>query len=680
MEATQTHNTLIPKLYHRSVFSLKPFRDSAARLICVWLWVVSLPLASLSVYGDVNEVEFYSFNPGVIPSATNQFIQLEDGAGGRYARFFFDIRNGQFSLFTSGPAGQFFAPFTQFTPLTAHDPSNPSCGTLSSNALDPADNGRIRFNNSANGLVPGINFSVFQPDSSSPANGNDEVAIAFRWTDGNGDGLVDNGGLDVVEFLGAVYSPTQDNMIFDVEAIGEALDLGLGVCNPPPPPPPVPPAPAPQPPGPVIPQPEPVVLVTDHAAIAQLLGNGLPINQLLGQVASNVHNVSGRSLNQRIFRLRSRLEQDSYKRWFRERHASKLYNQDASLEVSNTIDLVGEVLRSHSPTNEGSSVDSSFADDPFAIFPSVVQQAGAESSGGYDHSGTLASWENWEVYASADFGRYDLDSLGGSPGIESNTYASTFGIEYVVSDSVAVGLGWSHVWNDNQLQNNAGSVDIEGDAVMAYASYFKNNIWGDLFYSYGSYEADLKRSALGSTLVASPKIDAHQSTLNIGYNLSPDSHIVHGPIFRADYNWGGIDGYTEQGNLRANTTFTQQDYRSFITTLGWQVNWRQDTSWGLLHPTFRLGYGRENLNHQSNVRGQLQNSPFALVSGNNFNRVGSFASSFERHDPGEGWLEVGAGVGVEFNSRLSLFFDYQGRYFQEDAQLHLGTVKASWKF
>ena len=37
-------------------------------------------------------------------------------------------------------------------------------------------------------------------------------------------------------------------------------------------------------------------------------------------------------------------------------------------------------------------------------------------------------------------------------------------------------------------------------------------------------------------------------------------------------------------------------------------------------------------------------------------------------------------VGFDFHNNFSLLFDYQGRFFQQDAQLHLGTVKASWRW
>ena len=440
------------------------------------------------------------------------------------------------------------------------------------------------------------------------------------------------------------------------------------------PPPPTPPAP------PVIPPPPPIIGVVDSDAIGQLLASAVPMNMAIGQVAFNVHNVGGRSFNRRISRLRQRhVDYDSLDRrrlYEKEISISRVSKLTGGLNVTNTIDLTGKSI--DIPNGQESNSELIFSDEsPFV--PYVTQKA--------HHSmdpDVLASGENWSVHASADFGQYDLDPISGASGLRSNTYASTAGVEYIFNQHWAGGLGWSHVWNDNTLRNGLGSFDIEGDTAMAYLSYFKNNFWGDLFYSYGDYEVDINRNTLlGSTVTAAPDLESHQATLNLGYNILRD-RVVHGPTFRADYGWGHLDGYTEQGDLRANTRFSDQRYESLITTLGWQVNWEVDTTFrAKMRPNFRLGYGRENIDQETNVSGTLQQSPFATVNTGTGAIVGRGArvtNGLRQVDPGEGWMELGAGVAFDFNNRFGLYFDYQARFFQEDAQLHLGTVKASMRW
>ena len=483
---------------------------------------------------------------------------------------------------------------------------------------------------------------------------------------------------DMVSFNGA----NAQFVAIDINSSRDSSFVGIGELQffeliPPPPPPPPTPTPTPTPTPPPTPAPVPqFISVVDGDAINQLIGSAIPMNLTIGQIASNVHNVGGRSLNQRIYRVRGRhsheFERENRIRRSREVSAARYFQSERDLEITNTINLTGRTEASvPSANSSANNFDSTW-------LPSVVQQANHSSE-----PGVVASGNNWEVFASADFGQYDLDALGGSPGVESNTYAATAGIEYVINENWAVGAGWSHLWNDNTLAGGAGSADIEGDTAMFYTSYFKDNFWGDLFYSYGDYEADLKRNAFGSTLSASPDIEAHQTTLNLGYNIPAQDRFVHGPTFRADYSWGQLDGYTETGNAAFNTSFSEQEYESLITTLGWQINWRHNTCWGALRPTFRAGYGRENIDQERNVSGTLQQSPIALVnttSGAIAGRGGAVGRTLSQVDPGEGWMEFGAGVGVDFHNNFGLFFDYQARFFQEDAQLHLDTVKASWRF
>jgi len=271
--------------------------------------------------------------------------------------------------------------------------------------------------------------------------------------------------------------------------------------------------------------------------------------------------------------------------------------------------------------------------------------------------------------------------LSETSGVESNTYAATAGIEYVLNDRWAAGIGWSHVWSDNTLQNDLGGFDIDGDSVSTYLSYFNNNFWGDLLYSFGHYQVDIHRNTfLGSTVGATPELNSHQTTLNLGYNIPVRNQFVHGPTFRANYNSGRLDGYTETGDDRANTIFDDQHYETLVTTLGWQINWETETTFrAKLSPHFRVAYGRENIDQESNVNGTLAQSPYQrinLSTGEVVSRGALESRSLQQVDPGEGWMEFGAGLGMEFNNGFGLFFDYQGRAFQDDAHLHLGTVKA----
>ena len=421
--------------------------------------------------------------------------------------------------------------------------------------------------------------------------------------------------------------------------------------------------------------------LTDVAAIDQLTSSAIPMNIAVGQIASQVHGTGLRDLNNRLFNLRRRLalgsdlSQSIREGRHREVAASRIFHSERELKIQSTINLNGSTGASNAGGDLSGELlehESAVVDDRFPIIPSVNVPAVAGRSNAVN---------GLETFASYDYGYYDLNPLGQNAGIQSRTHTGSVGVEYVVTPELAVGVGLTHVENDNDLSGGVGSVDLEGNAISTYASYFKNNLWGDLLYSQGFYEADINRNTfLGSTVSARPNVVAHQTTLNLGYNLPSNNGFVHGPTFRTDYSWGKLGGYTERGDPRANTIFEQQDYESLITTLGWQINWEQDTQWGTLRPQMRLGYGRENIDRETNVTGTLQNSPVTFIQGGNLIGGGAVSSTLSREDPGEGWMEFGAGVGVDLSETFSITFDYQGRFFQQDAQLHTGTVRGTWKF
>ena len=452
----------------------------------------------------------------------------------------------------------------------------------------------------------------------------------------------------------------------DVEEAIELVILAVPVV-PDPPTPPSPPTPQVQPP-----QPAPTLTIVDQGAIAQLLGSAVPMNISVGQIVDQIHNVPGRTLNRRLHRLRSRHQHHENGH---EVEASHFARSKTNLTGSQTIDLTAS--HSFNRDLEGQNFQAPLINDAIPALGLFTEQP-AHYSHDPNH---IIGGDNWEVYASADFGNYSMDNQGRVSHLESDTWAATAGIEFYINENLALGAGWSHVWNTSELSNGIGSFDIEGDAFMVYGSWFRNNFWADLFYSYGKYEANIQRNTfIGAGVSANPDLEAHQSTLNLGYNI-PTGRFVHGPTFRADYRFGNVDGYTETGNTRANTRFEEQEYDSFITTLGWQVNWQEEACWGALHPSFRLGYGRQNLQQETAITGTLENSPITIIqNGTVIGRGGQFSDQLNRQDAGEGWLDFGAGVGMEFHNNWHLHFDYQARFFQENATLHYGTVKVGRSF
>ncbi len=419
---------------------------------------------------------------------------------------------------------------------------------------------------------------------------------------------------------------------------------------------------------PVAPELEPVV---DYGALYSLTSSALPMNGAAGQIAGGVQQIGVNGLGSRLFRVRNRTTGgsgvaqagSSFESRGRSVAASRYARFEERLEGEASIKLDGY----RKPLETSSTLDPSGLsfDNPF----SVTREAGVEAS-----SGVVSSGSNWELFVSADFGSIKTDSLAATPGIESNTQAGTVGFEYQVNDTLNLGVGWSHLQNDNTLTNNLGGVDLEGNTGMAYATLFKNNLWADLLYSYGSYDVDISRNTgLGSTVRGDTDVSTHLTMLNLGYNIPAGDHIVHGPTFGAEYTDGQLNGYTETGDPRANTRFADQDFESLVTRLGWQVTWSGDTNIGVMTPQVRIGYGRENIDQDRNIAGTLVNSPFGPG-------LGGFTAGQMQTVPGEGWMDLGAGIGIQICPNIGLYVDYQTQLFREATTAQYGSVRAEIKF
>lgn len=409
----------------------------------------------------------------------------------------------------------------------------------------------------------------------------------------------------------------------------------------------------------------------------QVITSALPTNQALNWIASGLSNSGLRDFSSRLHRVRSRYvpsggtSASSGSPWAN-REVSAAASRYRSLENRLTGDTT---INLNGPSRADSPGVSSSASAPVINDGSSFLSAEHPAGASFD-PGVLAGGENWILWTGTDFGKVDLDDLGpNAVGVDSQSYTYSIGVEYAVSDAISLGVGWSHLWSDSILSRDLGSVDVEGDSAVIYATLFKNNLWADLLYSYGDNEAEVHRNTgLGTTVRGTPDIETHQTTLNLGYNMGLDGgRVVHGPTFGASYSEGRIDAYSETGDPRTNTQFAGQEFESLITRVGYQVNWRQDSTIGELRPQLRVGYGRENLDQEQAVAAALipnaanNNSFFGVVNG-------------QSSDPGEGWMEFGAGIGIQLTDSCLLTFDYETQIFRENVSVHYGSAMLQMQF
>lgn len=278
----------------------------------------------------------------------------------------------------------------------------------------------------------------------------------------------------------------------------------------------------------------------------------------------------------------------------------------------------------------------------------------------------------WEVYASGDYGSYDLNDQGRRAGFASDTWVGTIGAEYRITRNISFGLAASWVDGRADLSQKIGSVESEGIALSAYGSAAWDNFYVDLLYSFGRLEQDVRRNTFNSR-TARGDTDATTNAIqfNTGYifKLGP---FHSGPI--ASLNWihGDIDGYRETGGGSANLEIPEQDVDSLISQLGWSNSYVITTRFGSIVPQIRASWDHEYLNSADSVSATLRQSPLA--------NGGRYTASGQGAQAGRDYLNLGAGVESKLGDRVSLTLDYQTHLFQQRTTAHFASLKVGIAF
>ncbi|MEZ0274215.1 MAG: autotransporter outer membrane beta-barrel domain-containing protein [Roseimicrobium sp.] len=306
---------------------------------------------------------------------------------------------------------------------------------------------------------------------------------------------------------------------------------------------------------------------------------------------------------------------------------------------------------------------------------------GKEVAGGGKGTKVVMSKTNpealrWEVFTSFDYGNLDMDADRNFLGLQSDTYAETLGIEYLITDHIVLGGGVAYLYSDADL-----GTDVDGVTMAGYISGTWGGLYADLLYGATLLDHDIDRATgLGSTAHASPDSVTHAINLNTGYNFMY-GNLSTGPFAGLDYAHATIDGYTESGGGTAATRISKQSVDSLITRLGWQASYRITTNWGAITPQVRVGWERENQDSDDGVRVSLLQSPYYLVTGNTIRSLGwSFNVTVPGYDRQKDYLTAGAGVLVEIGRRTTMLLDYEGYYFDQGYAAHFGKVSLNWKF
>ncbi|MGV3662820.1 MAG: autotransporter domain-containing protein [Prosthecobacter sp.] len=275
----------------------------------------------------------------------------------------------------------------------------------------------------------------------------------------------------------------------------------------------------------------------------------------------------------------------------------------------------------------------------------------------------------WEVYTTVNYANISLSSIGQQAGVDSQTWSPGVGIERHLSRHWAVGFAASLLETHQTYNNNLGTLDVQGVAFSAYASYVRGGFWGDVLYNFGRFDLESDRNPGFAFPVAHGETTAWTNAvqLNTGWNFRfQENSLVTGPFVGVDYLHVTVDSYSEMGGGAAALAFAKRDTDSLITRVGWSVSKRFETDFASITPQFRVGYERQNISNNNGTSVNLVNQPFS--------------ASTTSQAPGQDYVIAGVGVNFQFSPAFSLLVTYQGQFFRENMQAHYGGVRFSYKF
>lgn len=293
------------------------------------------------------------------------------------------------------------------------------------------------------------------------------------------------------------------------------------------------------------------------------------------------------------------------------------------------------------------------------------------------------SFAKFELFTQADFGFYDQNDLTPTVrGFETDTYSGTVGGEFRISPGLVAGAAYTYLSSDTTSTANLGSSDLDGNLYSAYVTAFRGNSYLDFLYSYGDFDNDITRNTLlGSTALGETESHSHNFELNAGHTLFASEQVSFGPSLGLSYTTGQVDGYTERNGGAANLVYPEHDFESMISRVGGFATFIRDTQAGQLTTQLSAAWAHEFMPENGNVNASLQTSPFALVTGNNVQNLGSFTASTTRPHAGTDWLEVGATTRLDLaDTSFHVELGYQGQFFRNNASGHFGSAKIGYEW
>jgi fibronectin-binding autotransporter adhesin len=249
----------------------------------------------------------------------------------------------------------------------------------------------------------------------------------------------------------------------------------------------------------------------------------------------------------------------------------------------------------------------------------------------------------WGIWGNGYGDWVNLDGTDLAKGYQFTTGGMSAGIDYLITDRLAVGIfgGYSHTWTDLR----PGSIDVDTGRGGLYATYFNQGWWVNAAIWGGGNSYSTSRQALEGSANGDTSGWEMSTFGEAGYNFHLAALTI-GPTVALQFTRVGYDGFTEHGSL-VPLNVHSGNQNSLRSDVGIQGTYTLPVGKITLIPYFRAAWEREY--KYTDLPISFGASDFPGVT-----------ATLNGPKEGRDSAIVNAGVGVQWTQRISTFIQYQG--------------------
>jgi outer membrane lipase/esterase len=277
----------------------------------------------------------------------------------------------------------------------------------------------------------------------------------------------------------------------------------------------------------------------------------------------------------------------------------------------------------------------------------------------------LSPTNRWGVWVNGWGDWVNVDDDNGVKGYDFTSGGVSVGIDYRITDCLAVGIfgTYAHTWTSL----NPGDVDVDTGRGGAYATYWNQGFYvdGGIWGGYNSYGTSRQTLLQGHFANGSTEGYEFSTFLDTGYDFH-FGNLSIGPVFSAQYTNAHVDGFTEHGaSLPLNVHSDSEE--SWRTDLGFQAYYTWHVGNITVIPSLRAAWDHEY---------KYSRLPITFTS---VDFPGASATVFGPHE-GHDSASINAGASVQWTPRISTYFGYQGQLGRDNYGANGVTGTFSYSF